>query len=297
MKTAAIEVVALRKMYAGREVLADVTMTVPKGETYALLGRNGQGKSTTIRTMLGLVSRDSGQVRVDGLDPQKDSLKIRERVGYLAEDQQMYGWMTVTEIQKFLKPFYPTWDDELARKLQKDFELSAGTQIEHLSKGQNVRLGLLLALAHRPDIVILDDPALGLDPIMRKEFMRDVIEHLQGNGVTVFFSSHLLYEIEMVADRVAILDGGRIIRESPTEALRSGVRLFTLPAEAQAIAADLPAILDRKLSGRQCAVVTEDPEAVRNALTQSSATFEETELNLDEIFEAYVIGNRGRNVK
>src|SRR5439155_23296149 len=104
------------------------------------------------------------------------------------------------------------------------------TKVKHLSKGQSVRLGLLLALAHEPRLVILDDPSLGLDPIMRKEFLRDVVTHLQGEAVTVFFSSHLLYEIEPVADAVAILDKGRIVRAGPTEELRHKVKRLILPA-------------------------------------------------------------------
>src|SRR5215203_4460736 len=123
-----------------------------------------------------------------------------------------------------IAPFYPTWDHELAAKYLRDFELPLRTRIKHLSKGQNVRLGLVLALAHRPELVILVDPALGLDPIMRKQFNRDLITHLQGEGRTVFYSSHLLYEVEPVADEVAILDQGRILRQAETETLRRDVK-------------------------------------------------------------------------
>ena len=139
-----------------------------------------------------MLKRDDGAIRVLGLDPQRDPLELRRRIGYLAEDQTMYGWMRVEEIVRFVAPFYPTWDHELALKYLRDFELPLRTRIKHLSKGQNVRLGLVLALAHRPELVILDDPALGLDPIMRKQFNRDLITHLQGEGRTVFYSSHLL---------------------------------------------------------------------------------------------------------
>ena len=155
---------------------------------------------------MGLLKRDDGAIRVLGIDPQAEPLELRRRVGYLAEDQTMYGWMRVEEIVRFVAPFYPTWDHDLALKYLRDFELPLRTRIKHLSKGQNVRLGLVLALAHRPELVILDDPALGLDPIMRKQFNRDLITHLQGEGRTVFYSSHLLYEVEPVADEVAILD-------------------------------------------------------------------------------------------
>src|SRR5438045_9780115 len=123
-----------------------------------------------------------------------------------------------------MAPFYRHWDRALVERYVRQFELPTTTQIKHLSKGHNVRLGLILALAHRPELVILDDPALGLDPIMRKQFNRDLITHLQGEGRTVFYSSHLLYEVEPVADEVAILDQGRVIRQAETEALRRDVK-------------------------------------------------------------------------
>src|SRR5438045_5474174 len=127
-----------------------------------------------------------------------------------------------------MAPFYRHWDRALVERYVRQFELPTTTQIKHLSKGHNVRLGLILALAHRPELVILDDPALGLDPIMRKQFNRDLITHLQGEGRTVFYSSHLLYEVEPVADEVAILDHGRIIRQAETDVLRRDVKQIVL---------------------------------------------------------------------
>lgn len=293
MSENAIEIKAVEKSFGKNRVLEDVTLAVPRGETFAFLGRNGQGKTTTIRMLLGLLNPDAGELSVAGLSPAKDALEIRRRVGYLAEDQQMFGWMTIRETLSFTRPFYPTWDSDLADKLLDDFELSPKQKVKNLSKGQNVRLGLLLALAHRPEIVILDDPTLGLDPIMRKEFMRDVIEHLQGHGATVFFSSHLLYEVEPVADQVAILDRGRIVRQSRTEELRERVRQFVVSEEDHERLSQLPGTLDVKHSGRQVAVVTEEAEQVRETLSATQASFAEIELNLDEIFEATVIGNSG----
>lgn len=289
----AIDIQSVSKSFGSNRVLDNVTLRVPRGETFAFLGRNGQGKSTTIRMLLGLLDPDGGTLSVDGLDPRQDALAIRRRVGYLAEDQRMFGWMTVAELIRFTRAFYPTWDDAHAERLRADFELPPKTRIRHLSKGQNVRLGLLLALAHRPGIVILDDPTLGLDPIMRKEFMRDVIDHLQGNGVTVFFSSHLLYEIEPVADRVAILDRGRIARVERTETLREEVRQFVVSAEDAAGAVrGLPGVLDIKPSHRRVAVVVDGAAAARQFLREKGIEFEEIGLSLDEIFEACVVGKK-----
>jgi ABC-2 type transport system ATP-binding protein len=194
---------------------------------------------------------------------------------------------------KFIEPFYPTWDRDLARSLQERFELPPKTRVKRLSKGQGVRLGLLLALAHRPELVVLDDPTLGLDPIMRKEFLRDVVEHLQGRGVTVFFSSHLLYEIEPVADQVAILDRGRIVRQCPTERLREEVKQLILPVAIYDRAKPIAGALDVKRWGGRVSVVVENAPAVLGDLRSGAVKPEVVDLNLDEIFEAYVIGRRG----
>jgi ABC-2 type transport system ATP-binding protein len=171
-------------------------------------------------------------------------------------------------------------------------------RIKTLSKGQNTRLALLLALAHRPRIVILDDPTLGLDPIARKEFLRSVITLLQSEGTTVFFSSHLLYEIEPVADRIAILDRGCIIKAAPTDVLRDTVRRFVLRPKAAMDLTKVTGVLEAMQDDGQWRVTVEaasaDVRATFGAMAQGDV--EETGLNLDEIFEAYVIGNRGREV-
>jgi ABC-2 type transport system ATP-binding protein len=289
---AVIEMHGVRKSFGSKAVLQGLDMAVPPGQTFAFLGRNGAGKTTTIRMLLGLLHPDQGHVRVLGLDPRKEPLEIRRRVGYVAEDQAMFGWMRVGQLLSFIAPFYPTWDGKWAKELSDRFELPLKTRVRHLSKGQGVRVALLLALAHRPKLVILDDPTLGLDPIMRKEFLRDLVTHLQGENVSVFFSSHLLYEIEPVADSVVILDHGRIVRQGPTEELREKVRRLIAPTEAEAALRRLPGILDFSRNGRQATVVVQDIAAARPVLLAEGLTATEVELNLDEIFEAYVIGRK-----
>ena len=176
----AISIQHLRQGYGKQVVLNDVSLEIPHGQTFALLGRNGAGKTTLIRTLLGLMAPKSGAVEVLGLIPAIQPMEVRRRIGYLAEDQAMYGWMTADELGHFLTPFYPTWDDRMANDLLDRFGVPRRTRIKHLSKGQNVRLGLALALSHQSEIVVLDDPTLGLDPISRKQFNRDVIEYLAG---------------------------------------------------------------------------------------------------------------------
>jgi ABC-2 type transport system ATP-binding protein len=202
----------------------------------------------------------------------------------------MYGWMRVEEIVRFVAPFYPTWDHTLAHKYLQDFELPLRTRIKHLSKGQNVRLGLVLALAQRPEVVILDDPALGLDPIMRKQFNRDLITHLQGEGRTVFYSSHLLYEVEPVADDVAILHDGKIVRQAETESLRRDVKQLIVSQQSFAtIRSDLQ-ILNERVDSGGVSVIVERAERAIDLLRREGIEHRVVDLNLDEIFEAYVAG-------
>ncbi|HEV7226146.1 MAG TPA: ABC transporter ATP-binding protein [Pirellulales bacterium] len=280
------------KRFGDHEVLKGLSLEVQPGQTFAFLGRNGAGKTTTIRMLLGLLKPDGGSIRVLGLDPAKHEIEVRKRVGYLAEDQQMFGWMKIEEIVRFMAPFYPTWDHELANRYARQFELPPRAKIKHLSKGQVVRLGLLLALAHRPELVILDDPALGLDPIMRKEFNRDLITHLQGEGRTVFYSSHLLYEVEPVADMIAIIDHGALVKQAPTETLREQVKRIVLPRVAYDEFGPALNPLDVRTSGDEVVVAIDNAPAALRSLAASGCPHRVVELNLDEIFEAYVAGQR-----
>lgn len=290
MSRHAIHVENVHKSFAGRAVLAGLDLTVEQGRIFALLGRNGAGKSTLVSLLMGLQKRDAGSIAVLGRDPQDQPLQVREAVGYLAEDQQMFGWMTVPDILTFMAPLYPTWDRDLATRLARRFELPTTTRIRDLSKGHNIRLGLVLALAHRPRLVILDDPALGLDPIIRKDFNRDLIAHLQGEGTTVLYSSHLLYEVEPIADTVAILDRGRIVRHAATDDLRADVKQLVLADDDFAAhAAALDTLDVRCVPGKVAAIVSRAPAAIERLAAEGVAC-RVIDLNLDDIFAAYVTG-------
>jgi ABC-2 type transport system ATP-binding protein len=279
-----------RKSFGKHAVLKGMNLTIERGQIFALLGRNGAGKTTAIRLLLGLLNRDGGAISVLGRDPQQEPLAVRAAVGFLAEDQQMFGWMTIAELLGFLAPFYPTWDRALADRYVREFELPRSQRIKNLSKGQNVRLGLVLSLAHRPELVILDDPALGLDPIMRKEFNRDLIAHLQGEGTTVLYSSHLLYEVEPIADSVAILHNGVIIRQAATESLRNDVKQIVLSPEDHTEHCKRLKCLDVCRQRAEVAVTIENAAATIDQLTADGIRHRVIDLNLDDIFAAYVIG-------
>ncbi|HVP12897.1 MAG TPA: ABC transporter ATP-binding protein [Phycisphaerae bacterium] len=288
-----IHVQQLHKRFGRHEVLRGLDLDVPAGSIFGFLGLNGAGKTTLIRMLLGLLRPDAGHCQVAGLDPRTDALEVRRRVGYMAENQTMYAWMRVGQLIHWLARFYPTWDPTLAEQLRRQMHLDADAKVGTLSKGQASRLALLLALAHRPRIVILDDPTLGLDPVARRDFLRDVIGHLQEAGVTVFFSSHLLYEIEPICDQVAILHDGKIIKSAPVDKLRESVKRVVMQPKEGARLPSLASILDADSRDGTWALTVENVEAVRGPLTSMSRDgLRLVDLNLDEIFEAYVTGRR-----
>ena len=204
----------------------------------------------------------------------------------------MYGWMTASELCRFLEPFYPDWDQDLARSYLERFEIPLHTRIRRLSKGQTVQLGLVAALAHHPKIVILDDPTLGLDVIARKEFNRDLVEHLQSTGCTVLYSSHLLDEVEAVADAVAILDQGRIVRTGTTERLRDEIKQFVVTADRLAGMHKPVGLLDVRQLEDRLVLTVDQADSFQQRLTADGIDHEVLDLSLDEIFQAYVIGRQ-----
>lgn len=291
-----IQIEGLHVRYGKYEALCGVDLCVPKGSIFGFIGRNGAGKTTTIKTLLGLLPSQAGTCHVLGLDAHKQSLEVRRRVGYMAEDQQMYGWMTVSEIINWVGSFYPAWDAAFVTHLREKVQLDPKQKVKNLSKGQNSKLALLLALGHRPQLVILDDPTLGLDPIARKEFLRYVISLLQNEGITVFFSSHLLYEIEPVADMIAIIDGGKIIKAEKTIDFRDNVKKLIVQQNGSNDWRQIGGLLDINTDDvtRCVAITVENCTPDKKSRIQSMGKIiQEIPLNLDEIFEAYVIGNRG----
>lgn len=289
----AIQVQGLCRRFGKLEVLRGLNLDVPQGCIFGLLGINGQGKTTLIRILLGLLRADSGICRVLGIDPQRDAIQVRRLVGYMAENQTMYGWMRVRQLIEWVASFYPQWDWSFVDRFQKEVNLDGNQKVKVLSKGQTSRLALLLALAHQPRLVILDDPTLGLDPIARKDFLRDVIGHLQSRGVTVFFSSHLLYEIEPICDRIAILQDGRIIQSAAVDDLRESVKRLSFEPQGEVEIKRIPGVLDVARHDRRIAVTVDNAaEAIPQLQAMSRDEVKVIDLNLDEIFEAYVVGRR-----
>jgi ABC-2 type transport system ATP-binding protein len=216
-----IKVTELTRRFDSKTALDSVTLSMPSGAVYGLVGANGAGKTTLIKHILGLLRAQTGSVRVFGLDPVADPVGVLSRIGYLSEENDLPGWMRIDELIRYSRAFYPGWDDDYAEELRGSFALDPEAKIRTLSKGQKARAGLLVALSYRPDLLVLDEPSSGLDPIVRRDILGAIIRTIAGEGRTVLFSSHLLEEVEQVADHVTMIDHGRIVLSAPLEAIRN----------------------------------------------------------------------------
>jgi ABC-type multidrug transport system ATPase subunit len=220
-----ISVSELTRRFRATTALASVSVSMPRGAVYGLVGANGAGKTTLIKHLLGLLRAESGSVRVFGLDPVADPVGVLSRIGYLSEENDLPGWMRVDELLRYSRAFYPAWDDGYADELRQTFALDPRARITNLSKGQKARAGLLIALAHRPELLVLDEPSSGLDPIVRRDILGAVIRTIAHEGRTVLFSSHLLEEVEQVADHVTMIHHGKIVLSAPLDAIRESHRV------------------------------------------------------------------------
>ena len=225
MSEPVIDVSELTRRFGAKKALDSVSVSMPRGAVYGLVGANGAGKTTLIKHILGLLRAESGSVRVFGLDPVADPVGVLSRIGYLSEENDIPGWMSVDELIRYSRAFYPAWDDEYAEELRQSFALDPAAKIKTLSKGQKARMGLLIALAYRPDLLVLDEPSSGLDPIVRRDILGAIIRTIAHEGRTVLFSSHLLEEVEQVADHVTMINRGQIVLSASLDAIRASHRV------------------------------------------------------------------------
>jgi ABC-2 type transport system ATP-binding protein len=223
-----VAITGLSRHFGAKAALRDVSLYVPRGGVFGLVGENGAGKTTLIKHILGLFRPQSGQVRVFDRDPVGDSVEVLGRVGYLSEQPDLPGWMRVEELLRYTRAFYPNWDAAYADQLRRQFKLEPGARLKTLSKGQQAKAGLLIAQAHRPDLLLLDEPSSGLDPIVRRDILEAVIRTVADEGRTVFFSSHLLEEIERVSDHVAMMHQGQVVLCGPLDDIKAQHRSVTL---------------------------------------------------------------------
>jgi ABC-2 type transport system ATP-binding protein len=220
----AVEFTGVTKRYGSATAVDDLTLAIPRGTTFGLIGPNGAGKSTLIRMLMGMLAPTSGTMRVLGRDVAAHAGAIRRRVGYVPERHDIYSWMTVAAVIDFTRAFYETWDHDFCLELTDLFQIDRCKKVRQLSKGMVVKLALLLAVSHRPALLVLDEPTTGLDPIVHEDFLDGVLRSICGGQTTVLYSSHDLGDIRRLADRVGILRAGRLLVQRDTDELLSSTK-------------------------------------------------------------------------
>ena len=214
----AIETIDLWKRYDDVEALRGLDLQVPTGSICGFLGRNGAGKTTAIKVLLGMARATHGGARLLG-QPAGDA-EVRRRVGFVSDEKDLYDYMTVAEMVAFTRPFFPRWRDDLEQKYRQKFELPPHRNVAELSRGTRTKLALLLALCRGADLLILDEPTAGLDPAMAEDVLQALVGHVAGEEMTVFFSSHQIAEVDQIADHIAIVDRGRMVLAGELDDLR-----------------------------------------------------------------------------
>jgi len=286
-----IEIKNVTRTFGKTTAMDDVSLSIPKGSVFGLVGENGAGKTTLIKHVLGLLKAQSGHVSVFGMNPVDQPAAVLSRIGYLSEIRDMPDWMKIGQLLKYMRGFYPDWDDGFAEELRRTFELDAGQKIKGLSRGQRARVGLLTALAHRPELLLLDEPSSGLDPIVRRDILAAIIRTVADEGRTVLFSSHLLDEVERVADNVAMIHSGKLIISDTLESVLSSHRRLTLRFnELQSDTPQLPGSLSCSGEGREWTVICngEMEELKQAVIDRDAQVISEDSASLDEIFVAHV---------
>lgn len=213
-----LEISNLRKEYK-EFTLKDISLNLPRGYIMGLIGPNGAGKSTTIKAIMNLINYDGGKIKLFGLDYENDEEEIKNKIGYVGEEQFFYDDMTVNWMEKFISQHYKQWNREKFNNLIKRFNVSSTKKIQELSKGMRVKLALALALAHNPELLILDEPTSGLDPVVRSEILKILLEVIQDENKSVLFSTHITEDVEKIADYVIYLIDGRIVLSAPKDEL------------------------------------------------------------------------------
>jgi len=216
--------------YGAGDVLSKISFSVDKGEVIGLLGRNGAGKTTLIHLVMGLLAAREGNVRVFGLDPRQQAVAVKRRIGYVAEDQELPGFLKVHQVISMYRELFSGWDEEMAGDLISRFELPPDRKIKDLSRGQARQVALLCAVSHRPELLILDEPAGGLDPAARRQFLETSIRLLNETGTTILFSSHHMGDVERMASRLIMIHEHQKWIDSELDDIREGYSLALVPA-------------------------------------------------------------------
>lgn len=285
--TTIIEATTVRKRFGRHEVLRGATLAIPQGAIVGLVGTNGAGKSTLIKCLLGLLRPDSGTVQLFGEDSWTLSAESKARLGYVPQTVQLYPWMKVEQVVRYVAAFYPHWDGTWSNELLDRWQLPRDHRIGPLSPGQMQKLGLVLALGHRPELLILDEPVAALDPVARREFLRAMMEVTNDAQHTVLFSTHITSDLERVASHVALLQDGQIALFDELDAVKDRVKRLRITAhDALPANFSVRGALRVKVEGANAlAAVADLDDRLVNELTETwHADVAVEDLNLEDIF-------------
>lgn len=283
MNNTALRLENVVRSYDGNPVLKQLNLNVPQGSIYGLLGRNGSGKTTAIKLLAGLIRPDSGTVSVSGGNPWDFDSTELQNLGYQSESQILPANMRVEKLIRFLSKFYPIWDSSLSDGLIQRFGLSRRKRIRELSLGQQRLVSLILAVAHHPAILILDEPAANLDTAVRRDFLDLILEFIREGKTTVLFSTHILSDVERVADHVGILNDGHLRVEEDLDTLKESIRQVRLFDFTGPVPTTLPGALNFRSFGSEILAVVQDISTEDLARTYSCRT-EDQHLPLEEVF-------------
>lgn len=255
----------LSKRYGDVTALRNLNLNVREGEVYGFLGRNGAGKSTALRIAMGITRATSGEVALFGQTTSPGDPAAKRAIGYVAQEQSFYDWMTATSIGRFVSGFYPSWDDAEYARLLAQLEVPLRRKLNGFSGGMRAKLALALALAHRPRLLLLDEPTAGMDAVARREFIEIVRDHAKRTHRTTVFSSHLIDEVEIAADTLGIVHEGRMLYEGSVHGLRQSVRSLTKRTDGELMPvlacidlgqhAGIEVLQDRISDGERCVVL------------------------------------------
>ena len=274
--------------------LDGIDLTLHRGQVMGFIGPNGAGKSTTIRILMGLVRQDAGEVTVLGRRMPDEQVVAKREIGFASEDMRLYNHATLAWHMRFIQSIYPAWDADYAQRLLRRFDLVAEQKIKGLSHGQRVKAGLLLVLARRPPLLILDEPTTGLDPVARKEVLSELSDVLRDESRTILFSSHNTQDVEQLSDQITFIDRGSIIDARDKETFLESWRRIHLELPADVKLPVLPAIVAAEGTGRIVTVTTDcfGPDLV-HTVQQAGATVRDIQpMTLEEIFISRVAVDR-----
>ena len=295
MSQTVVEINDLSRSFGDKIALDRVAFRATAGQVYGLVGANGAGKTTLLKHLLGLLRATTGSVRVFGLDPVRDPVGVLGRIGYLSEEHELPEWMRVDELMSYTQAYHPSWDAAYARELLETFALDPAKKVKELSKGMRAQAGLIAAVAHRPELLILDEPSSGLDAVVRRDILDAIVRTVADDGRTVIFSSHLLDEVERMSDHVTMIQNGRIALSGVLDDVRGAYQRSRVRFAEHL---DQPPVLDTALviegSGRLWSVVHSGSlEQFRNSLlARGGEVVESRDATLEEIFLAR--SGRGR---